>query len=116
MINRPIESNFCIHIIIDKICFGIVMRHFSQNCIRVTALDVRFWFLLHILRMNEQNLINFCVQIVIDKIGIVMSDFLANLQQSNGPLLTSEFVLLCFSYYLENKWTEFNQIFYTHYH
>ena len=29
--NRPIKTNFCIHIIIEKIYFGIVNRCFSQN-------------------------------------------------------------------------------------
>ena len=37
--NRPIETKFGIHIIIDKIYIGIVNRHFSQICNRVTALD-----------------------------------------------------------------------------
>ena len=37
--NRPIKTKFCIHIIIDKIYFGIVNRCFSQIGIRVTALD-----------------------------------------------------------------------------
>ena len=37
--NRPIKTKFCIHIIIDKIYFGIVNRYFSQIGNRVTALD-----------------------------------------------------------------------------
>ena len=37
--NRPIKTKFCIHIIIDKIYFGIVNRCFSQIGNRVTALD-----------------------------------------------------------------------------
>ena len=36
---RPIKTKFCIHIIIDKIYFGIVNRCFSQIGNRVTALD-----------------------------------------------------------------------------
>ena len=32
-------TKFCIHINIDKIQVGIVKRHFSQICNRVTALD-----------------------------------------------------------------------------
>ena len=36
--NRPIKTKFCIHIIIDKIYFGIVNRGFSQIGNRVTAL------------------------------------------------------------------------------
>ena len=37
--NRLIETKFCIHIIIDKIFFGIVIHCFSQIGNRVTALD-----------------------------------------------------------------------------
>ena len=37
--NRPIKNKFCIHIIIDKIYFGIVNLSFSQIGKRVTALD-----------------------------------------------------------------------------
>ena len=37
--NRQIKTKFCIHIIIDKIYFGIVNRCFSQIGKRVTALD-----------------------------------------------------------------------------
>ena len=50
-------------------------------------IDSRIWFLLHILRMNGQNLIKFCIHIIIDKIyvGIVKHDFLANLEQSYDP-------------------------------
>ena len=37
--NRPIETKFCIHIIIDKIYIGIVIHCFWQTGNRVTALD-----------------------------------------------------------------------------
>ena len=37
--NRPIKTKFCIHIIIDKIYFGIVNCCFSQIGKRVKALD-----------------------------------------------------------------------------
>ena len=37
--NRLIETKFCIHIIIDKIYFDIVIHCFSQIGNRVTALD-----------------------------------------------------------------------------
>ena len=37
--NRPIKTKFCMHIIIDKIYFGVVNLFFSQICNRVTALD-----------------------------------------------------------------------------
>ena len=36
---RPIKTKFGIHIIIDKIYFGLVNRFFSQIGKRVTALD-----------------------------------------------------------------------------
>ena len=36
--NTPIQTKFCIHIIIDKIYVGIVNHCFLQICIRVTAL------------------------------------------------------------------------------
>ena len=37
--NRLIKTNFCKHIIIDKIYFGIVNHRFSQIGNRVTVLD-----------------------------------------------------------------------------
>ena len=37
--NRPIETKFCLHIIIDKIYVDNVIHCFSQICNRVTALD-----------------------------------------------------------------------------
>ena len=37
--NRPIKTNFCVHIIIDNIYVGIVNRCFTQICNIVTALD-----------------------------------------------------------------------------
>ena len=37
--NRLIETKFCIHIIIDKIYFGILIHCFSQIGNRDTALD-----------------------------------------------------------------------------
>ena len=39
IMNRPIKTKFCMHIIIDKIYFGIVNLFFSQIGNRVTALD-----------------------------------------------------------------------------
>ena len=56
--NRLIETKFCIHIIIDKICVGIVNRHYSQMCNSIQ-------FLFNILRMNGQNLNKFCIHIII---------------------------------------------------
>ena len=37
--SKPIETKFCIHIIIDKIYVSNVNHCFSQICNRVTALD-----------------------------------------------------------------------------
>ena len=71
-------TKFCIHISIDKIYIGIVKRHFSQICNRVTALDrLQNLFLLNILRMNGRNLIKFYMHIIIDKnyVSIVKHHF-----------------------------------------
>ena len=38
--NGQILTKFCIHLIIDKICVGILNRNFLQVCNRVTALDL----------------------------------------------------------------------------
>ena len=72
--NRLIETKFCIHIIIDKIYVGIVNYHFSQICNSVLwpLIDVRIQSLFNILRMNGQNLTKFCIQIIIDKIYVVI--------------------------------------------
>ena len=75
-------AKFCIHNIIDNIYVGIVMRHFSQICNRVTALDVRTWILLNIFRMNKQNLTKFCIHINIDNCWDCYMPFCTNLQQS----------------------------------
>ena len=37
--NGPITTQFCIHIIINKIYVGILNHSFSPICNRVTALD-----------------------------------------------------------------------------
>ena len=66
------------HIIIYKIYFGIVNRHFRKFATELQPLiDVRNQFLLNILRMNIQNLTKVCVHIIIDKIyiGIVNCHF-----------------------------------------
>ena len=51
------------------------------------ALDVRFKFLLNILKTNRPIKTKFCIHIIIDKIYVVIckSLFFANLQQSYGP-------------------------------
>ena len=49
-------TKFCMHIIIDEIYVGIVKRHFSQICNRVTDLDrCQNFVLLNILTKNEKN-------------------------------------------------------------
>ena len=51
--NRPIKTKFCIHIIIDKIYFGIVIVVFRKLARELRPLiDVKIWFLLNILRTN----------------------------------------------------------------
>ena len=56
-------------------------------------IDVRIEFLLNILKTNGPIKTKFCIDIIVDKIyfGIVKRHFFSNLQQSYGPLLTSEF-------------------------
>ena len=73
--NKHNLTKFCIHIIIDKICVGIVKRHFCKFATELWPLiDVRVWVLLKILGMNGLNLTKFCKHIITDKIyvGIVM--------------------------------------------
>ena len=62
-------------------------------------IDVRIKFLLSILKTNILIKTKFCIHIIIDKvyIGIVNHLFFANLQQSYGPCLTSEFVFFSIS-------------------
>ena len=51
--NRPIKTKFCIHIIIDKIYFGIVNCFFRKLARELrTLIDVKIWFFLNILRTN----------------------------------------------------------------
>ena len=63
----------------------VVFRKFATEL--RPLIDSRIRFLLHILRMNGQNLTKFCIHIIIDKIyvGIVKHHILANLQQSYDP-------------------------------
>ena len=78
-------------------------------------IDVRNWFLLNILRMDGRNLIKFCIDFIIDKIyvAIVKRHFL---QICNIVTALDWYQKLVFAQYLEKRWTEFNQILYTHYH
>ena len=77
--------------------------------------DVRNWFLLNILRMDGQNLTKFCIHIIIDKIyiAIVKRHFS---QICNRVTALDRCQKLGFAQYLENGWTEFDQILNTLYH
>ena len=76
---------------------------------------VRNWFLLNILRIDGQNLTKFCIRIIIDKIyiALVKRHFL---QICNRVAALDRCQKLVFAQYLENGWTEFDQILYTLYH
>ena len=65
--------------------------------------------------MNGQNLTKFCIDIMIDKmyVGIVKCNFLQICNRVKALDLRQNLV---FAQYLENVWTEFNQILYTQYH
>ena len=77
--------------------------------------DDRNCFLLNILRMDGQNLTKFCIHILIDKIyiAIVKRHFL---QICNRVTALDRCQKLVFAQYLENGWTEIDQILYTLYH
>ena len=67
--NRPIKTKFCIHIIINKIYFGIVNHFFRKLATELRPfIDVNIWFLLNILRTNRQIETKFCIHIISDKI------------------------------------------------
>ena len=65
--------------------------------------------------MDGQNLTKFCIHIIIDKIyvGKVKSHFS---QICNGVMALDWCQKLVFAQYLDNEYTEFNQILYIHYH
>ena len=111
-------TKFCIHMIIDKIYLGIINRHFSQICKRVTALDWRhnsvFVQYLENVR-TEFNQILYTHYHWQDLRWYCKSSFFANLQQRLRPLIDVRIQVFFFQY-LENEWTEFNQILYTHDH
>ena len=72
-----------------------ICSNFSKFATELRPLiDVRIKFLLNILKMNRPIKTKFYIHIIIDKIyidKICKSLFFSNLQQSYGPLLTSEF-------------------------
>ena len=78
-------------------------------------INARNWFLFNILRMDGQNLTKFCKHIIIDKIYVaaVKRHFS---QICNGVTALDGCQKLFFAQYLENGWTEFDQILYTLYH
>ena len=63
--------------------------------------------------MNGQNLTKFCIHIIIDTInfGNVKHHFLKNFNRVTARNLCQNLV---FAQYLENEWTEFNQLLYRH--
>ena len=77
--------------------------------------DVRNWFLLNILRMDVQNLTKFCIHIIIDKIYITIVKRHFS-QICNRVTALDRCQKLVFAQYLENGWTEFDQILYILYH
>ena len=68
--NRPIKTKFCKHIIIDKIYIGIVNLVFLRKLATElqSLIDVKIWFLLNILRTNQQNETKVCIHIISEKI------------------------------------------------
>ena len=114
--NGPIKTKFRINIISDKIYFGIVNGCFSQIGKRVTALDWRqnlvfAQYLENELTKWDQSLYtHYQWQ---DLSCYWKSLFFANLQQSNGPWLMSEFGFYSIS------WERIDRIrpnLYTHHH
>ena len=67
-------TKFCIHIVIDKIYVGSVKLHFFGKFATELRLliDVRIWFLLNTLRINNQNLTKFFILIITDKIYVLI--------------------------------------------
>ena len=66
-------------------------------------------FLLNVFRMNGQKITKFCIHIIIDKIyvGIVKRHFS---QIWNRVTARNWYQKLVFAQYLDNEWTESNQI------
>ena len=78
-------------------------------------INVRNWFLLNILRMDGQNLTKFCIHIIIDKIYV--ATVRCHISQICNRVTALDWCQkLAFAQYLENGWTEFNKILYTHDH
>ena len=64
--------------------------------------------------MDGQNLIRFCIHYIFDKIYVCIEKghFLQICNRATALDLCQKLV---FAQYLENGWTEFNQILYTHF-
>ena len=79
-------------------------------------IDVRHFFLFNILRMDGQNLIKFCIKhyhrqdLCCYCKEVIVFKFATEFR----PLIDVR--KLVFAQYLENGWTEFDQILYTLYH
>ena len=83
------------------------VRHFLCYSLSHSGI-IRFSF--NILRTNRRNETKFCLAIIIDKIyyvGIIKRHF-RKFSTELRPLVA------VFAPYLENEWTKFNQILYTH--
>ena len=68
--------------------------------------DVRNWFLLNTLRMDQQNLTKFCIHIIIDKIYIAICKASFFSQICNRVTALDRCQKLVFAQYLENGWTK----------
>ena len=69
--------------------------------------------------MDGQNFTKFCIHIILDKIydKIYVATLKRHfLQICNGVTAPDKCQKLVFAQYLENGWSEFNQILYTHDH
>ena len=77
-----------------------------------SLVDVRYRFLLNILRMDGHNLTIFCIHIIIDKIYVTIVKCHFS-QVCSGVTAIDWCQKLVFAECLENGYTEFNQILYT---
>ena len=110
-------TKFCIHIIINKIYIAILKRHFSQICNRVTALDrcQKLVFAQYLENGIDRIQPNFVYTLSWTRSRFVLVN--CNFSQiCNGVTAFDWCQNLSFVQYLENGWTEFNQILNTHYY
>ena len=105
--NKHNLTKFCIHIIIDKIYVGIVKQSviFCKFATELWSLiDVRIWFLLNILRINQQNLTKLCLYIVINKISVGIVKLYICKFATELPLDWRQNLVLAQN--IENEWAE----------